>query len=294
MIATVFKANYDVAATLGECPTWIASARQLAFIDAGEARYYLLDPLTGAVACRALPTPITAAAPLSAGSAVLALQKGIALLDGSVLSPMPSPNMTNLHFNDGKCDPAGRFWIGSRAADGLPGRGALFRSDGLTDPVRVDGGFDVCNGLGWSPDARHFYLIDTPPRRLYRYAFDLTTGMLSNRILLSDFAGVAGRPDGMAVDAAGRLWVAMWDGGGIAVLSPAGVMIDWIETPAPRPTSCAFGGTDLRTLFVTTASIGLDPRDRDFGRSGAVLSYRVDTPGLPVAMYDQAVGAVVH
>lgn len=285
-------AIWPVSATLAECPVWIAESGVLAWVDIVAQTYNHLDPASGDRHAWAVSGKIGSAAPVDAGLALVALESGLWLLhaDGT-RTPFPSPPMDGIHFNDGKCDPMGRFWVGTRASDGSNGGGALFRCTLDGEVNLVDASFDVPNGMGWSPDGRWFYLVDTVPRRLYRYAFDAETGTLGERIVLSEFIGIPGKPDGLAVDQAGRLWVAMWDGGGICVLAPTGEPVGWLATPCARPTSCAFasirsseeGDADCGTLFVTTAALGLDPEDPGFGSAGSILAYSVPALGCPVA-----------
>lgn len=270
---------WRVEAALGECPTWIGPKRLLAYVDGPGCSYHLLDPASGAVKRFDLPSEVGSAAPAVSGGAVLALADGLARLDaGGGVQRLASAVSDGIRFNDGKCDAAGRFWVGSRDASGGAG---LFRFDPDAGVRRMWQGFEVCNGMGWSPDGIFFYLIDTVPRVLHRFAFDLESETVEAPVVLHRFDGRRGKPDGLAVDAAGRLWCAMWDGAGIAILSPEGVQTGWIDVPAARPTSCAFGGEDLCDLFVTTASLGTDGQ----GEAGSILQYRVDVPGVPVALF---------
>jgi sugar lactone lactonase YvrE len=279
--------SWPVGATLAECPVWIPEARLLAWVDILGPTYNLLDPTTGINRAIPVHAKIGSAAPLDAGEAILALEDGLWLFQqGHPLAALPSPDMTGVHFNDGKCDPAGRFWVGMRATDGSPGGGALYRVDEERRVTRMDTGYDVPNGMGWSPDGRSFYLIDTVPRLLHRYDFDLASGAISNRTILHRFEDTAGKPDGMAVDRDGYIWCAMWDGSGIARLAPDGRQVDWFPTPCQRPTSCAFGGDGLRTLFVTTAAHGLDPADQRFDQAGSILAFRLDLTDPAVAGFD--------
>jgi sugar lactone lactonase YvrE len=269
--------SWPVGAALAECPVWIPEARLLAWVDILGPTYNWLDPVTGINRSIPVHAKIGSAAPLGAREAILALEDGLWLFrQGGPLEPLPSPDMTGVHFNDGKCDPASRFWVGTRATDGSAGGGALYRVDQERRVTPMDTGFDVPNGMGWSPDGRSFYLIDTVPRLLYRYDFDLAGGAISNRTILHRFEDTAGKPDGMAVDRDGYIWCAMWDGGGIARLAPDGTQVGWLPAPCQRPTSCAFGGDDLSTLFVTTAAYGLDPLDVRFGQAGSILAFRID------------------
>ncbi|MGF7151529.1 sugar lactone lactonase YvrE [Sphingomonas zeicaulis] len=258
----------------------------MAFVDGPARRYHVLDPDRGALTSIGFDNRVGSAAPARGGGAIVALADGLARVaaDGAVRR-ISSSVTDGVFFNDGKCDPRGRFWVGSRSEAGASGEGALFCLDGHGSIRREGEGFDICNGMGWSPDGHSFYLIDTVPRIVYRYDFDMERGIVGPRRVLHQFDGSRGKPDGMAIDAEGRLYCAMWDGAGIAILSPDGKLLGWIDIPAKRPTSCAFGGADRRTLFVTTATTKTPP---DFSRSppaGAILAYACATPGLTVPLY---------
>jgi len=279
-MAATLRHIWRVEAALGECPTWIGPDRLLAYVDGTACSYHLLDPASGASARFALPSPVGSAAPAVSGGAVLALADGLARLDDTgCVERLADAASDGIRFNDGKCDGNGRFWIGSRDDRG-DGAG-LFRFDPDGGVQRMWQGFQICNGMGWSPESAHFYLVDTVPRTIYRFAFDAERGTVDAPVVFHRFDGRRGKPDGLAIDASGRLWCAMWDGGGIAVLSPEGVLTDWIEVPVARPTSCAFGGEDLRDLFVTTASLGTEGE----GEAGSILQYRLDVPGVPVSLF---------
>lgn len=277
---------WRVGAGLAECPLWLEPRGMLAWVDIVRHSCHLLDPTSGETWMFEVPSKIGSAAPAQDGAMLLALEDGLWCRSaGGTLARCASPDMTGVHFNDGKCDPMGRFWVGSRSSDGSPAKGKLFRLDPDGTLHEMASGFDVPNGLGWSPAADAFYLVDTVPRLLYRYDCDPASGAIGRRRVIQDFAGQAGKPDGLAVDAAGNLWCAMWDGGGILVLSPEGALLDRLPTPCRRPTSCAFGGPERRTLFVTSASYGLDPEDPGFGEAGSIFAFDAPIPGTPVAPY---------
>eukprot|EP01035_Chromulina_nebulosa_P009738 gene9738-13139_t len=257
--------------------------RALLWVDIVAPSVNYLDTVSGKNVSLAVPAKIGSATAMTGGGALLALERELWLSQpDTVLHRHVAPPMGATHFNDGKCDAAGRFWLGSRSSDGSPGKGVLYRLDPDGALHAMARGFDVCNGLGWSPDGRSFYLVDTVPRLLYRYDFDSASGTIANRSVVQTFAGIPGKPDGLAVDAEGRIWCAMWDGAGIALLSDNGAWIGWLDTPCPRPTSCAFGGEEGEVLFVTTASFGLDPADAGrFGRSGEILAFAAGVAGVP-------------
>ncbi len=136
-------------------------------------------------------------------------------------------------------------------------RGNLFRVDADGSWKKMDSGFTVPNGLGWSPDNSRMYFTDTFRKVIYEYDFDLMAGSIANRRPLISFGASDGKPDGLTVDQDGCLWVAMWDAWHIARFSPAGRELQRVRMPVPRPTSCCFGGSGLETLYVTSASVRL-------------------------------------
>lgn len=279
--------TWPVDAGLAESPHWIAGTGTLAWVDIVKPSVNLLNLQTDENLEKPVAAKIGSASGTASGGLLVALERELWMSDsGADLRRYVVPDMAGTHFNDGKCDPAGRFWVGSRSSDGSPGKGKLYSLDAAGTLREMAAGFDVCNGLGWSPDGATFYLVDTVPRLLYRYDFNISSGDLANRSIVQNFANLPGKPDGLAIDAEGRIWCAMWDGAGIVILSSAGDQIGWLNTPCPRPTSCAFGGDDGRTLFVTSASHGIDPTDiGTFGLSGSILAFRAPTPGVPVAGY---------
>src|SRR5690606_23408248 len=123
--------------------------------------------------------------------------------------------------------------------------------------TRVDKGFSVANGIDWSPDERTLYFVDSAPGRIYAYDFDVALGVVSNRRVFAEIPPQEGRPDGIAVDAAGRIWCAVWDGWCVRCYAPDGTIEKSIRLPVPRPSSLAFGGPDLKTLFITSARVRL-------------------------------------
>jgi sugar lactone lactonase YvrE len=166
--------------------------------------------------------------------------------------------------------------------DTTPGHGSLYRLDPDGGVTRMDEGFQVSNGLGWSPDNRHFYFTDSGQKRIYVYDFDLDRGLVANRRTFVQLPDGVGSPDGLAVDAEGFVWSAHWDGWCITRYDPDGKVDRVFNLPVPRPTSCAFGGPDLTTLFVTSARIRLSARQlAEAPLSGSVFAIQTGVRGLP-------------
>jgi sugar lactone lactonase YvrE len=151
---------------------------------------------------------------------------------------------------------------------------------------RHESGLTVANGLDWSPDGRTFYFADSAPGRIYAYDFDESTGTLKRRRVFAEIDAAAGRPDGLAVDSEGFVWCAVWDGWCLHRYAPDGRLLREVKLPIPRPTSVAFGGDDLKTLFITSARVRLPSRilaEAPF--SGGLFTLPVDVPGLPAAEF---------
>lgn len=194
----------------------------------------------------------------------------------------PEADRPACRFNDGAVDPAGRFWTGSLEDGEALALGRLYRLDGEGACVTVDEGFYCSNGMDWSPDGRWMYFVDSRADVIYRYAFDAASGSAADRRVFADTSSLAGIPDGLRVDAAGDVWCAFWDGAQLVRFTPDGAVAQKVPVPVPRPTSLAFGGPELRTMYVTSASIGLsEDRLAAWPLSGSVLCLAADAPGRP-------------
>ncbi|ALN90634.1 SMP-30/gluconolactonase/LRE family protein [Lysobacter gummosus] len=277
------------SAFLGEAPYWLGNGQSLLWVDILAPAVHVSSAVTGDTRTTPLGELIGAVVPRRRGGYVAATQSGFRSLDlrSGEMAPLASPpGMSGHRFNDAKCDAAGRMWAGTLALDASPERGSLYRF-GVDGSLReMESGFDICNGMGWSPDSKRFYLADSGRRTIYAYDFDLASGELSNRSVFVHFGPSDGMPDGLAIDAQGHLWCAMWDGWAIRRYAPDGTLERTIDLPVPRPTSCAFGGDDLKTLYITTARIRLSATQLAAAPlSGSVLSVRVDVAGAPVGEY---------
>lgn len=231
---------------------------------------------------------VGAAVPDTSGGLVVCLPPGPAHLPvapnaGEVVPaplaryPQSPAGWPALRSNDAKADPAGRLWLGTMAYDETPGAGALYRLDPGAESLRtMVEHVTISNGLGWSPTEPRMYYIDTPTRRVDVFDYDAGTGEIANR---RPFAVVdRGHPDGLCVDAAGGVWVALWNGSAVLRFSPGGELDRTVPVPAPRVTSCAFAGPDLDTLVITTAA-----SESEDGAGGRTYAHRPgDVVGLPV------------
>ena len=272
-------------ALLGEGPRWDAAMRRLLWVDIDAGALHLFDPASGDDRAILLGNRIGAAAPAQGGGVLVALADRLAVVDlgdESVDTLVEIPHGEGMRMNDGACDPAGRFWVGSMALDYAPGAGALYRysSDGGLD--RVLGDVTISNGLGWSPDGGTMYYIDSMAYRVDVFDFEVSTGAISGRRPLIVIERGAGIPDGLAVDDDGGIWVALWGRGAVRRYAPDGALDRVLAVPADKVTACCFGGDDGRSLYVTTASVDLSVEQRRRQPlAGGVFVTEVDVSGPP-------------
>lgn len=195
----------------------------------------------------------------SAGGFVLAVERGFQLLDDG-LQPVGEPirvfDDPAIRMNEGGCDPQGRLHVGTMAYDTTPGAGTLWRLDADRSVHATLTGVTISNGLQWSADGATAFYNDTPTRRVSRYAFDAETGTFGERTTVVDLEEGVGAPDGMAIDADGGLWIALWGGGAVRRYDQDGTLTEVVELPCTNVTACTFGGDDLRTLYITTSRDG--------------------------------------
>lgn len=260
-------------AELGERPVWDHAASCLLWVDIHAGRLHRYRPGEGSQLVLELVTDGTvtdvgAAAPRRGGGYVLAAADGFRLVgpEGEAQAgPLCPPGKADdIRFNDGHCDPAGRFWAGTVAYDRRPGAGALYRlgADGTITTVLE--GVTESNGLGWSPDGTVFYYIDSgePEPRVRAFSSDPASGELGRSRDLVSFPAGGAIPDGLVVDAAGCLWVALWGGSAVHRYSPGGELLAVLPVPVSQPTCPAFGGPELMDLFLTTAWKDMSEEER--------------------------------
>jgi sugar lactone lactonase YvrE len=249
------------AAVLGEGPTWDGATGTLLWVDILACEVHRFDPAAGRDTVLArTPQHVGAAKPRAAGGVVVNLRDGIGRYgaDGA-FDWLATLGGDGVRGNDAAVDADGRLWAGTMRYDERPGGGRLYRVDPGGEVVTVLPEVSISNGIGWSPDGRRMYYVDTPTRRVDVFDVDRDTGLVARRRQFIDLARAPGFPDGLAVDADGCLWVAMWDGGAVHRYTPDGVVDRVVGVPATRSTSCAFGGPGLGDLYITSATAGLDP-----------------------------------
>jgi sugar lactone lactonase YvrE len=254
----------DAKADLGEGPVWDHRTGHLWWVDSTGGSIHRYDPVSGADEQFELGQQVGSVVPCEAGGLIVAAQHGIFHFDASVGSLTEWSNMesdieTN-RFNDGKCDPAGRFWAGTMSNDGSGSpSGSLYRIDTDRSITRMVEDITCSNGLSWTADRKTMYYIDTPTRCVFAFDYDVETGAIENRRVAIHLPEDHGNPDGMSIDSEGMLWVAEWEGWRVTRWNPDTVEhLGQIDVPCARVTSCAFAGPNLDQLYITCARRGLD------------------------------------
>jgi sugar lactone lactonase YvrE len=277
-------------ATLGEGPIWDSRDGRLLWVDIIGGVINVLTPATSLsrqvevgehVGCIALTTqPNTLLGALRSGWYWIDVETGAKQLIAA------SPAGAECRFNDGAVDRAGRFWVGTLEYAETRPVGELYLLAPDLSYRSVDRGFLCSNGITWSTDRRWLFFVDSRNDAIYRYRFDDEEGGLEDRSLFVDTSDLPGVPDGIEMDSEDTLWCAFWDGAQIVGFDGNGEVRETIAVPAIRPTSMTFGGPDLTTMFITSATFGLSERElAEWPASGSVFELDRPTPGLPANVF---------
>ena len=277
-----WKSLSGYACQLGECPVWDSRNQRLLWVDilGGDVHQYhyktrrhskiqVGDSVGSITLCKS-------------GRILAAIGNRFGLISGfgdpvETLAVIEAPGENR--FNDGKCDPDGRFWVGSMDKQARDSKGFLMVLHPDLHMEVVLQNLTVPNGMAWSPDNKVFYFIDTPRQNISAFDFDRNSGRITNGRVVIEIPGECGKPDGMTIDRNGMLWIALWDGAAIMQWDPIrSVLLRSIPLPVSRPTSCTFGGRNFDTLFVTSARLGLTDHElEEQPRAGETLV--IEHPG---------------
>ena len=284
--ALVAELAVAVPAELGEAPAFDAVNNRLLWVDVFAGLVHAATPGGTIERTWEVGRPVTAALPSRSADVLLTIGTTFAVLSGrGDVRPVLSLDLAGSRFNDAKCDPYGRAVAGTMALDAHPGAGALLRLDpggpGRSRPhtTVLLGERTVSNGLAWSAQGDRLYYIDTLDRRIACFAYS-PTARLGHPLSVINVPAAEGNADGMCIDDAGCLWVAMWDGSCVRRYTPDGIIDTVVNLPVRRPTSCCFAGG---TLFITSAHRRLDERTELDGCVFAVEPGVTGPPATPWA-----------
>lgn len=280
----------DAKAILGEGTLWHPAENRLYWVDIEGQKLHIYDPETRTDIEFATNQRIGTVVPVTGGGVLVALQSGIYFFDtvtGSfhfINNPLPEKT---IRFNDGKCDPSGRFWVGSMHLDQKAGAATLYRMDSDNAIHEILKDVTISNGITWSHNKKTMYYIDSPLRTIDAFDYDDTYGTINNRRTVASIPEGLGDPDGMAIDTEGKLWVALWGGYCVGRFDPdSGDMLETVEVPAPHVASCTFGGKNLDILFISTAREGMSAQQlKEYPLSGGIFSVETGATGVPASFF---------
>ena len=273
---------YDAKATLGEGPVWDARAQTLYWLDILSKRIYAnadviaeLDDFIGCLTLR------------QRGGLILAKRLSFWTFDlvaaSSTFLAAPADEPATNRFNDGKCDPRGRFLAGTMNLNETDSTGSLYSFDGKSI-TKLLSDVTISNGMTWSADGKTFYYIDTPTRQVQAFDYDLDSGAIANPRIAVTIPASLGWPDGMTSDSQGNLWIAMWGGAQVTKWNPhTGQLLERIPVHALQPSSCVFGGKNMNELFITSACKDMDDAAlTKYPLSGGVFRVETNVEGMPM------------
>ncbi|MBL6446339.1 SMP-30/gluconolactonase/LRE family protein [Fulvivirga sp. 29W222] len=269
----------DTIAALGEGAIWNQKSAVYHWLDIEKGEVFTFDPQLDQIKIIDVGQRVGTIVPSSKDDIVLvALQNGIYKLnleteELQLMEKAPfDPEV--IRFNDGKCDPAGRFWVGSMALSEESNAAALYSFDGDSSIIQKLDSITISNGICWSADKKTMYYIDTPTQAVKAFDYNNETGAIENGRIIIKIEEENAFPDGMTIDSEGKLWIALWGGSSVVRYDPDnGQLLTRIPVPAKNVTSCAFGGSNLDTLLITTASIGMNDKEKSkYSKAGAVFA----------------------
>jgi len=277
---------WEARALLGEGPLWSVREQALYWVDILNHRLHRYSLSDGTRTWQFEEEISAIAERADADGLVITRRHGFAFFNppSEELTPVASveADLPGNRFNDGKCDRAGRFWAGTMDFDVGKPTGSLYRLTAGGECKRMDTGYLVTNGPAWSSDYKTLYHNDSAQGHVYAFDYDLERGEISNKRLFLQFSKEDGSPDGMTTDAEGGLWIAHWGAGRVTRHDAQGKELQRIDLPCSQITSCAFGGPSLRTLFITSASVGLSPQQLEQEPlAGGLFALDLDIAGVP-------------
>lgn len=278
---------YEIGTTLGEGPVWDEIGEKLYWVDIMSGMVYIYDPKENSNKGFKIDGHVGAVALREKGGFVMVTENGFAFinLESQEITPIADPesNIPGNRFNDGKCDPYGRFWAGTMAYKEERGAGGLYcLNPDLSVEVKLKN-VSISNGLAWNKNQDKFFYIDTTEQKVFSFDYNYKTGEISGKTIIREINNRIGFPDGMTIDEQDHLWIALYGGGKVIRVNPQnGDTVFEVKLPVPKPTSCTFGGKELNELFITTCRDDMSQSDIEQAPlSGSLFKVKLPYKGLP-------------
>ncbi|WP_413375536.1 SMP-30/gluconolactonase/LRE family protein [Alkalihalobacillus sp. 1P02AB] len=278
---------WEHSGELLEGPIWDEESKQLVFVDIKQQQLLFLEPETRQIKKFPFSHPVTSVGKVNGQEWLISTGNELVIFDtkreqSRKIAAIPAKKW--MRFNDGKCDPFGRYWIGSMCEGNETEVASLYVLSDKNNLIEARVGMTISNGLAWNEELSLMYFIDTPTQKVFAQTFNQETVSLREAESVIDLSSEKGYPDGMTIDASGDLWISMWGGGTVLCVNPQkGEVIDRIEVEADQVTSCTFGGPNYDTLFITTARIGLsDESLMEKPLAGSVFLCEMPVKGKPL------------
>ncbi|APZ44850.1 regucalcin [Polaribacter reichenbachii] len=285
------KLAYKINASLGEGAIWNYKTQELYWVDIEGKQLNIFNPSTKENKILETKSRIGTVVPFTEKEALVALEDGVHKMNlesgESTLFTDMKKELPGSRLNDGKCDPAGRFWVGSMHMQQLTGKANLYTITSENNLQKKVDSVTISNGIVWTSDKKTMYYIDTPTSTIKAYDYDNKTGKIANERVVVQIPESLGFPDGMTIDEENMLWVGMWNGNAVIRFNPkTGKVISKIEVPAHNVTSCAFGGKDLDVLYITTASVDMTAEEVEkYPLAGAIFKVKSGVKGVKSNFY---------
>ncbi|MCM4169544.1 6-deoxy-6-sulfogluconolactonase [Arenibacter antarcticus] len=256
----------DQKSELGEGPVWDVARGLICWVDILNGHIHEWDAEGNSLNTIKVDQMIGAIAVCVDGNYVAALKNGFGIIDcksGNVqMIADPEEHLPENRFNDGKCDPSGRFWAGTMPLSEDKASGSLYVFNKDRSVIKMEDNITISNGLAWSKAEKAFYYIDTPTLKVVRYDYAAENGTITNKRTVIHIPKEAGFPDGMTIDREGMLWIAHWGGWQVTRWNPiTGEQLTSFKLPASNITSCTFGGSAFKDLYITSARKGLSEEE---------------------------------
>jgi D-xylonolactonase len=281
---------WAAGAGLGEGPVWSMKEQALYWVDILNHRLHRYGPQQQKSTWQFNEEISAVAERADHPGLIVTLRHGFAYFDPATEKlerlVTPEAHLPDNRFNDGKCDRAGRFWAGTMDFACQKPTGTLYRLSPDMSFTAIDSGYAVTNGPAWSVDQKIMYHNDSVNGCVYAFDFDVESGDASNKRVFLQFSAEEGSPDGMTTDSEGGLWIAHWGASKLTRRDAIGQILQTVELPCSQITSCAFGGPDLSTLYITSAATGLSQAQlQREPQAGGLFAIDMTVPGLPAGVF---------